>query len=48
MTGLARSTVEVGSSLVAGSPLGIAANRNPAVVFELRHRGNPVNPLRYM
>lgn len=48
VTGLARSTVEVGSSLVAGSPLGIAANRNPAVVLELRHRGNPVNPLRYM
>lgn len=48
VTGLARSTVEVGSSLVAGSPLGIAAGRNPAITLELRHRGNPVNPLRYM
>lgn len=48
VTGLARSTVEVGSSLVAGSPLGIAASRNPAIMLELRHRGNPVNPLRYM
>jgi septal ring factor EnvC (AmiA/AmiB activator) len=48
VTGLARTDVAVGDRLVAGSPLGIAAQRNPAVTLELRRDGTPVNPLDYV
>ena len=48
VTGLARTTVEVGEMLVAGAPLGIAAQANPQVTVELRSDGAPVNPLRFV
>lgn len=48
VTGLGRVDVQVGQQLVSGSPLGIAAARNPAVTLELRRAGEPVNPLEVM
>lgn len=46
ITGLGRSDVSVGDELVAGAPLGIAAQARPEVTLELRRSGEPVNPLR--
>ena len=48
VTGLARTDVSVGEQLVAGSPLGIAAQARPEITLELRHAGEPVNPLRFV
>jgi len=48
VTGLARTDVAVGTTLVAGAPLGIAAQANPQVTVELRSDGEPVNPLRFV
>jgi septal ring factor EnvC (AmiA/AmiB activator) len=48
VTGLARTDVAVGERLVAGAPLGIAAQARPAITLELRRRGEPVNPLRFV
>jgi len=48
VTGLARADVAVGETLVAGAPLGIAAQANPRVTLELRSAGEPVNPLRFV
>lgn len=48
ITGLARSDVEAGTQLARGSPLGVAAQDNPAVTLELRREGKPINPLEYM
>jgi len=48
VTGLGRVDVQVGQQLVSGSPLGIAAARNPALTLELRRAGEPVNPLEIM
>lgn len=48
VTGLARTDVAVGERLVAGAPLGIAAQARPAITFELRRGGEPVNPLRFV
>ncbi len=48
VTGLARTDVAVGATLVAGAPLGIAAQGNPQVTLELRSGGEPVNPLRFV
>lgn len=48
VTGLARTSVVAGDELLGGSPLGSAAERNPAVTLELRRAGEPVNPLQYM
>jgi septal ring factor EnvC (AmiA/AmiB activator) len=48
VTGLARTDVAVGEQLVAGAPLGIAAQRNPTVTLELRRAGTPVNPLDFV
>jgi septal ring factor EnvC (AmiA/AmiB activator) len=48
VTGLARTDVAVGATLVAGAPLGIAAQANPQVTLELRSEGEPVNPLRFV
>ena len=45
LTGLARTDVAVGDTLVSGSPLGVAAGRAPVIGFELRRGGQPVNPL---
>lgn len=48
VTGLARIDVEVGSELLAGSPLGMAGPGTPVIGVELRKDGEPVNPLRYV
>ncbi|WP_240624536.1 murein hydrolase activator EnvC family protein [Aurantiacibacter odishensis] len=45
VTGLARSDVDVGESVRAGSPLGIAAPTDPSVTLELRRDGEAVNPI---
>ncbi|WP_233548299.1 murein hydrolase activator EnvC family protein [Aurantiacibacter zhengii] len=45
ITGLARSDAEVGESVQAGAPLGVAAPTDPNVTLELRRDGEPVNPL---
>lgn len=48
VTGLARLDVEVGETVVAGSPIGSAGPRSPRVMVELRRGGTPVNPLQYI
>lgn len=48
VTGMARVDVEVGDELVAGAPLGIAAQLRPLITFELRRDGVAVNPLDYL
>lgn len=48
VTGLARTGVSVGEQLVAGAPLGIAAQARPEITLELRREGEPVNPLRFV
>ena len=48
VTGLARLDVAVGDALVAGSPLGATAPGGGIVTLELRHHGEPVNPLQYL
>jgi septal ring factor EnvC (AmiA/AmiB activator) len=48
VTGLARTDVAVGEELVAGAPLGIAAQASPQVTLELRRDGELVNPLRFV
>jgi septal ring factor EnvC (AmiA/AmiB activator) len=48
VTGLARLDVNVGETLVAGSPLGVAGVGDPRLTLELRRGGEPVNPLDHM
>lgn len=48
VTGLAELAAQVGQNVVAGSPLGMAALRDPAVTLELRREGEPVNPLDFI
>ena len=48
VTGLAALDCRVGQELVAGSPLGRLGTGSPAVTLELRHAGEPVNPLDYL
>jgi len=48
VTGLARLDVAVGDEVVAGSPLGMTGPGEPKVSLELRHDGEPVNPLQYV
>jgi len=48
VTGMARVDVRVGQQLVGGAPLGIAPPRQPAITLELRHDGEPVNPLEIL
>ncbi|MFC3592857.1 murein hydrolase activator EnvC family protein, partial [Novosphingobium piscinae] len=45
ITGLAQLSVDVGTALVTGSPLGTAGPGRPVVALELRRQGVPVNPL---
>jgi len=45
VTGLAQLDVQVGQTLVAGSPLGLTGPGAPLVTLELRRGGEPVNPL---
>lgn len=48
VTGLARLDVEVGESVVAGSPLGMTGPGQPQVIVELRREGTPVNPVQFV
>ncbi len=48
ITGLDRTTVDVGDQLIGGSPIGVAAQEEPAITIELRNGGGPVNPLRFL
>ncbi|HEY6814811.1 MAG TPA: peptidoglycan DD-metalloendopeptidase family protein [Croceibacterium sp.] len=48
VTGLARTDVAVGATVVAGAPLGIAGQAGPEITLELRTGGEPVNPLRFV
>jgi septal ring factor EnvC (AmiA/AmiB activator) len=48
VTGLAQLDAAVGAELVAGSPLGITGPGEPRVTVELRHNGEPVNPLQFL
>lgn len=48
VTGLAQTTVEVGDRVVGGAPLGQAGGGTPAITLELRHGGEPVNPLPFV
>lgn len=48
ITGLARLDVDVGEELLGGAPLGVANPARPAVTLELRHAGEPVNPLDFL
>jgi septal ring factor EnvC (AmiA/AmiB activator) len=48
VTGLGRTAVAVGETLVAGAPLGNAAQAEPRITLELRSGGEPVNPLRFV
>ena len=47
VTGLSELAARVGQNVVAGSPLGMAQLRDPAVTLELRREGEPVNPLEF-
>lgn len=48
VTGLARLEVAVGDEVVAGAPMGRTGPGAPMVSVELRHKGEPVNPLQYL
>lgn len=48
VTGLARTDAEVGDEVIAGGPLGVAANQDPGITIELRRDGEPVNPLNFL
>ncbi len=48
ITGLEQTSVEVGDSLLAGSPLGNAAISAPSVTIELRRDGELLNPLNFL
>lgn len=48
VTGLARTDVAVGDTVIGGSPVGVAGGREAPVSFELRRDGAPINPLQYL
>lgn len=48
VTGLAQLDARVGQQVVAGSPLGQAGPGRPVLSLELRHAGEPVNPLEFL
>lgn len=48
ITGLASTEVAVGQAVVAGSPLGRAAQASPQIGFELRRDGRRVRPLDHL
>lgn len=48
VTGLAALDTEVGTSLTAGSPIGLAPVRDPRIALELRSGGDTVNPLDHL
>lgn len=48
VTGLQRISVDVGETVIAGAPMGVADNQNPRIGLELRRSGEPVNPLNFL
>ena len=48
VTGLVELGVRVGDELVGGAPLGQAGPGRPVLGLELRHDGEPVNPLEFV
>ncbi|WP_234041531.1 murein hydrolase activator EnvC family protein [Erythrobacter aureus] len=48
VTGLEILDVAVGQNVTAGSPLGLAPTQRGEVTLELRHGGEPVNPLDHL
>lgn len=48
ITGMGRTDISVGGSVISGSPIGIAARNDPVVSIELRRDGETVNPLEYL
>ena len=48
VTGLSRIDAEVGDQVITGAPLGVAGSEDPAITFELRRDGEPVNPLNFL
>ncbi len=48
VTGLARTDVKVGQTVIGGAPMGVADNRGGVIGIELRESGEPVNPLDYL
>lgn len=48
VTGLSQLDARVGQQVVAGSPLGRAGPGRPVLSLELRHAGEPVNPLEFL
>jgi murein DD-endopeptidase MepM/ murein hydrolase activator NlpD len=48
VTGLARTDVEGGQTVIGGAPIGVADDRGGVIGIELRESGEPVNPLDYL
>lgn len=48
VTGLQRISVDVGETVIAGAPMGVADNDDPRIGVELRRAGEPVNPLNFL
>lgn len=48
ITGLARNSIETGDLVIAGAPIGTAGLSQPEIGYEIRERGNPVNPLNLL
>ena len=48
VTGLAELDVETGTLVIGGAPIGLAPRQEPAITYELRQDGNPINPLNLL
>ena len=48
VTGLAQTSVNTGSQVIGGAPIGTAALKQPEISYELRERGEPINPLNLL
>lgn len=48
VTNLFQLDARVGQVVIAGAPLGLAGSGQPVLTLELRHQGNPVNPLEQL
>ncbi|MEE4153396.1 MAG: peptidoglycan DD-metalloendopeptidase family protein [Erythrobacter sp.] len=48
VTGMARTAVAIGQSVLRGEPLGVAGSANQPITIELRRGADPVNPLNYI
>ena len=48
ITGLAQTSVNTGSQVIGGAPIGTAALDQAEISYELRERGEPINPLNLL